>query len=219
MAPKTNAKRKRDAPRASRTPRAEAPGSSGSGRGGARAGGRRTGATTRRARQALDDEIASGSSDEEADPAIDEEEGESEEETETAEERRVRMAKEMLAAMDAAARERGGDEAAISDAVAGNLEQAALQRAGKWHEKLAGGLAGSSVPTGGVRLLRGPRMCPTSVAVSPDEATVYCGCKGGAIFSWDVSSGARSLITETSAGRPDVAHREPEPRALSPPHS
>jgi len=200
MPPKAAAKRKRDAPpRGARAAPRREPAASDSR--GASAAGRRKGPTASRAQLALEEEIASGSSDEELDIEDGEED---EEEKETAEERRVRMAKEMLAAMDAAARKRGGDEAAISDAVAGDLEQDALQRAGKWHEKLAKGLAGSTVPTGGVRLLRGPRMCPTSVAVSPNEATVFCGCKGGGIFSWDVSSGARSRVTEYSGGRPDV---------------
>ena len=121
-----------------------------------------------------------------------------EEAAEPAAERRVRLAKEMIAAMDAAASKRSGEAAGSSgvargahqaDAVAEALEEDAMRRAGKWRHKLAASLRGASIAPGDVRRLRGPRLSPTCVAIAPDESFVVCGCKDGSLVKWMLPDG------------------------------
>ena len=126
-----------------------------------------------------------------------------EEPSETADERRVRLAKELLAGMDAAvesstreSRIRDGD-----DTVADQLEEEALRASGKWHSELAASLSGCAIEPEGVRVLRGPQLSATCVALAPDESASYCGAKGGSLWCWDLATGTRSqLKTPTGNG-------------------
>ena len=130
-------------------------------------------------------------------------------EAEPAEERRVRLAKEMLAAMDQAAARRDEDGAFAgasgvargahaADLVADALEEDALRRAGQWRWLAASGLRGVRFDADAIRRLRGPRLSPTSVAISPDESYVVCGCKDGALVRWELPSGS---LTKLAGGR------------------
>lgn len=175
-----------------------------------------TRAAPSRAAAALDDEdVDSGGSDDEAQKAEQEAvaaaaaERDAAEASETPDERRVRLAKEMLSKMDDAARARKAgqrredglrlgrdeEEEADGDVVAAELEVEALRRDGKFVRRCAASLRQAGTPTAGqVRMLRGVRLSPTCVALSPDEAWAYCGCKDGAIVSWDLR-GAGSRLT------------------------
>ena len=152
-------------------------------------------------RAALEEELDSGESS--GDEDVLDEEPEPEEPSETADERRVRLAKELLAGMDAAvesstreSRIRDGD-----DAVADQLEEEALRASGKWHSELAASLSGCAIEPEGVRVLRGPQLSATCVALAPDESASYCGAKGGSLWRWDLATGARSqLKTPTGNG-------------------
>ena len=100
-----------------------------------------------------DDEVDSGedSGDEEAAQharLMAEEDDEAEKEAaEPAAERRVRLAKEMIAAMDAAHSRDGQKEAGPSgDVVAEALEEDALRRAGRWRHRAARCAARASLP-------------------------------------------------------------------------
>lgn len=206
-----------------------APSSGGSNRKAPRSAAR---ATPSRAAAALDDEdIDSGGSEDEAQRAAQDAaaaaaaEREEAEASETADERRVRLAKAMLSQMDDAARARKAgrrredglrlgrgaeeeEEEGDGDAVAAELEGEALRRDGKFVRRCAASLRQAGAPTAAqVRMLRGPRLSPTCVALSPDEAFAYCGCKDGAIVSWDLR-GAGSRLTLP----PDRSGAEGTPR-------
>ena len=135
---------------------------------------------------------------------------------EPAEERRVRLAKEMLAAMDEAQSRRidgmsaGRDGVARgaheADAVAEALEEDALRRAGQWRNLVASKLRGlDQLSLDGLRKLRGPRRSPTCVAVAPDESFADCGFKDGSIVRWELPSG-RSV--KLAGGRSQALYGE-----------
>ena len=145
-------------------------------------------------RSALDDELDSGDSDDDEaaqHAAMLAGEPDDDEIEESVEERRVRLAKEMISAMDAAEtrrREAGAGSSGVArgaerDAVAEELEEDALRRAGQYRCYIASKLEGAQFDQSATRVLRGPRLSPTCVAVAPDESFVACGCKAGASFS------------------------------------
>ena len=164
-----------------------------------------------------DDEVDSGedSGDEEAAQharLMAEEDDEAEKEAaEPAAERRVRLAKEMIAAMDAAHSRDGQKEAGPSgDVVAEALEEDALRRAGRWRHRAAASLRGASIAPEDIRRLRGPRLSPTCVAIAPDESFVVCGCKDGALVRWSLPSGK---ATKLRGGRVDAYHADDDDEA------
>jgi ribosomal RNA-processing protein 9 len=170
----------------------------------------------KRSRQAaLDEELDSGDSgDEEAAQHAAMLAGEAEDDEElkeSAEERRVRLAKEMIAAMDAAAARRREGAADVSgvargahaDEIAQELEEDAMRRAGQYRFLAAEQLRGVQLDPSASRVFRGPRLSATSVAVAPDESFVVCGCKDGALVRWDLQSGAR---TKLLGGRATALH-------------
>ena len=174
---------------------------------------------SKRSRAALDEELDSGDSgDEEAaqHAALLADEAENDAVEEPAEERRVRLAKEMIAAMDAAAARRrdGGADAsgvvrgAHADAVAEELEEDALRRAGQWRCLVASKLRATEVDYAQTRVFRGPRLSATCVAIAPDESFVACGCKDGAILTWDTATGARTKLTSGRGTLHDAIHAD-----------
>ena len=180
-------------------------------RGGAAGGGKRAassgGKPKKKARARNDaDEVDSGDSgdDEAAAHAslMFKEAADEEAEAEPAEERRVRLAKEMLAAMDQAASrkaEQGADASGVArgahvDSVAEALEEDAMRRAGTWRWMLASALRGSQLSADALRTMRGPRLSPTCVSISPDENFVVCGCKDGAVVRWELPDGRRTKL-------------------------
>jgi len=127
---------------------------------------------------------------------------------ETADERRVRLAKEMLGAMDVAQRritadagEGGGD----ADMVGEQLEEDALRLAGRWRHQIAASLREHNVPASEVRVLRGVRLSPTCVGLTADETAAYCGCKDGSITRWDLATGQRMQMRHEAAA--EQGHR------------
>lgn len=167
----------------------------------------------RRSRPELDDELDSGDSgDEEAaqHAALLAGEPDEEEVEESAEERRVRLAKEMIAAMDAAEtrrRDAGAGNSGVArgaerDAVREELEEDALRRAGQYRSFVAAKLRGIELDPSATRVLRGPRLSPTCVAIAPDESFVACGCKDTGIVRWDIPTGRRIKL---SGGRASMA--------------
>lgn len=134
--------------------------------------------------------------------ASDESEEEAEEEdVETADERRVRMAKAMLAKLEAAKRatSRGEDSDADSDAVENDIDRElakqAAQAAGRHFERIAARLHGTSAAAAPVQILEGHKRAPTALALSSDERTVYSGSKGGELLKWDVETGQLVRLT------------------------
>lgn len=176
----------------------------------------RGGGRSARRQEADRDEVDSGDSDEEEAAAHAALLSRNEEEedalaAEPAEERRVRLAKDMLAAMDEAQARRsdglsagrdgvarGANEA---DAVAEALEEDALRRAGQWRVLVASKLRGlDQLQAATIRKLRGPRLTPTCVAVAPDESFAVCGCKDGSIVRWELPSGKSTKLASGRAG-------------------
>ena len=180
------------------------------GKGGSAAAPSKKASGSKRSRQrsdALNEELDSGDSgDEEAAQhaaLLAGEADEDEEVPESAEERRVRLAKEMIAAMDAAAtrrREGGADASGVArgahaDEVTQELEEDALRRSGQFRCLAASQLRGAHLDPSEMRVLRGPRLSATSVAISPDESFVVCGCKDGGLVRWDVATGQRIKLS------------------------
>lgn len=171
----------------------------------------------KRSRSALDEELDSGDSgDEEAAQhaaLLAAEADEDASERETAEERRVRLAKEMLEAMDAAAarrREGGADATGVArgahaDEIAQELEDDAMLRTGQLRCLAASQLRGATVDASAVRVLRGPRLSATCVSVAPDETFVVCGSKDGAINKFDLQTGE---CIKFKGGRVAALHAE-----------
>lgn len=150
-------------------------------------------------RAALEEDLDSGASS--GDEDVDDEEEAEEELVETPDERRVRLAKDLLAGMDAAVQSSSRDRVRDGDdAVADQLEEEALRASGKWHSQLAGSLDGCVVEPEGVRFLRGPQLSATCVALAPDESASYCGAKGGSLWRWDLATGVRSQLKDQSGG-------------------
>lgn len=131
-------------------------------------------------------------------------------EKETSNEKRVRLAKEMLDAMDEAARSRRearGDDEGGEDEVLAELEQEALRRSGVWRGELAAGLRGTSIDATGIRVMRGIKLSPTSVTLAADEGSAWCGNKDGSITRWDLGSGARTKIASARGSSSEQGHK------------
>lgn len=162
----------------------------------------------------LHDEVDSGDSDnneaaEHATFLAEQAEAEEAEVAESAEERRVRLAKEMIVAMDAASSERLTHQGSTdhigrdSDIVTEALEEDALRRAGQYRFLAARALRGVHLSADTLRRLRGPRLSATCVAIAPDESFVVAGCKDGALVRWELPGGAR---TKLHGGRATAFH-------------
>lgn len=196
------------APTTSRPKRSAAPsavprGSSDTRASTARGAARRAAERASARQSVLEEDLASSEDDDDADDAADgaaDGDGAADDaaDVETADERRVRLAREMLSAMDSVAStsSRGADAHAR---IAQELEEDALRKAGKWHAQIASGLRGHSF--GATRMLRGPRLSATCVAITPDESSVYCGSKDGSIVRWDLNTGARLKLPRTQEGQ------------------
>ena len=137
----------------------------------------------------LSDELSSDDGEQQQTPRLDDDDSESEPENPDA--KRVRMAREMLDGLY-------GDERIDQEEVGAQLEDKALREAGKWRYRSAEVLRRAAPPT--VRVLRGPRLTPTCVAVSPDEAYAYCGSKDGYITQWDLAHGRRRIMRADRSG-------------------
>lgn len=56
---------------------------------------------------------------------------------------------------------------------------------------MARGLEGKTVPASTVRHMRGHKLTPTCVVLSPDDTTAFSGSKDNSILRWDVETGKR----------------------------
>ena len=57
--------------------------------------------------------------------------------------------------------------------------------------QVANGLKGRQIPASTVRHMRGHKLTPTCVALSPDDASAFSGSKDNSIVRWDVETGKR----------------------------
>ena len=155
------------------------------------------------------DDVVSGSEDEaprkkgraaEKDAA----EAAEEEDRETAAEKRVRLAKQYLAQMEAAMGseedEEGSDEdgedslGGGKDALGLLLEKERLKASGSLRRALAGSLSNltaASVPT---QVIKGHKLSPTCVTVTRDERTAFTGSKDNAILQYDLETCVRTAV-------------------------
>lgn len=57
--------------------------------------------------------------------------------------------------------------------------------------QVAKGLDGKQIPASTVRHMRGHKLAPTCVVLSPDDSTAFSGSKDNSIMRWDVETGKR----------------------------
>ncbi|CAM9408927.1 unnamed protein product [Scytosiphon promiscuus] len=120
-----------------------------------------------------------------------------EEARETAEEKRLRLARDVLMKLDAEQRENREDDTdeedddAPGDYVGERLARARLEATGQLYREVAKGLQGQQIATSSVRHMRGHKLTPTCVVLSPDDATAFSGSKDNSIMRWDVETGKR----------------------------
>lgn len=57
--------------------------------------------------------------------------------------------------------------------------------------QVAKGLDGKQIPASTVRHMRGHKLTPTCVVLSPDDSTAFSGSKDNSIVRWDVETGKR----------------------------
>lgn len=132
------------------------------------------------------------------------------EDAETADEHRVRMAKAMLAKLEAAkrasAREGGseGGSSAAEEEIDRELAKQAAQAAGRHFERVAARLltAPAAPP---VQAQRGHRRAPTALALSADERTAFSASKDGELLRWDLEAGGRVRLTPKQGKRSPIA--------------
>ncbi|CAM9182271.1 unnamed protein product [Ascophyllum nodosum] len=117
---------------------------------------------------------------------------------ETAEEKRLRLARDVLMKLDAEQREQRNEEGtdeeeddAPKDYIGDRLAHARLEATGQLYREVANGLKGRQIPASTVRHMRGHKLTPTCVALSPDDASAFSGSKDNSIVRWDVETGKR----------------------------
>jgi len=122
------------------------------------------------------------------------------EDRETAAEKRVRLAKQYLAQMEAAMGSEddgegsgeGEDDVDGKDALGLLLEKERLKASGSLRRALAGSLsnlAADSIPT---QVIKGHKLSPTCVTISRDERIAFTGSKDNAILQYDLETGVRT---------------------------
>jgi ribosomal RNA-processing protein 9 len=125
-----------------------------------------------------------------------------EEDRETAAEKRVRLAKQYLAQMEAAmgseedeeGPDEDGEDGGGKDALGLLLEKERLKASGSLRRALAGSLSNltpASVPT---QIIKGHKLSPTCVTVTRDERTAFTGSKDNAILQYDLETGVRTAV-------------------------
>lgn len=98
---------------------------------------------------------------------------------ETADEKRVRLAKEYLATVDA-----GAGREAVQERLQQDVDANAKRTR----------TACSEVKFGEARFLKGHKESPTCIAMSSDEKTIFTGGKDCAILRWDVETGKKDVF-------------------------
>ncbi|CAM9108137.1 unnamed protein product [Choristocarpus tenellus] len=115
---------------------------------------------------------------------------------ETAEEKRLRLARDVLHRLDREEQEKhdGSDEEDGEDYLGEKLAHARLEATGMLYREVARGLEGKQIYPSTLRRMRGHKLTPTCVALSPDDKTVFSGSKDNSIVRWDVETGKRTLV-------------------------
>lgn len=60
--------------------------------------------------------------------------------------------------------------------------------------QVAKGLQGQQITASAVRHMRGHKLSPTCVALSPDDTTAFSGSKDNSILRWDIATGKRTAM-------------------------
>eukprot|EP00752_Nemacystus_decipiens_P007081 g6344.t1 len=116
---------------------------------------------------------------------------------ETAEEKRLRLARDVLMKLDAEQRENREegtdeeDEDAPRDYIGDRLAHARLEATGQLYREVAKGLQAQRIEASAIRHMRGHKLTPTCVVLSPDDTTAFSGSKDNSILRWDVETGKR----------------------------
>ncbi|XP_060081368.1 U3 small nucleolar RNA-interacting protein 2-like isoform X2 [Ylistrum balloti] len=122
----------------------------------------------------------------------------SSEDEETAEEKKLRLAKQYLAQIEAEEAEKRDDDEEINrDIVSHRLKQDILEQAGRLQRQVADNY---QVPTvDDITVLRGHQLSVTCVVISPDSRYLFTGSKDCSIIKWDIQR--RKKVAVISGGR------------------
>lgn len=142
-----------------------------------------------------DEEIDSGSSEDDMN-GYEDEVSSDEEHEESAEQKRIRIAKDYLASMSGAI---DGDESDDSEdkaaVVSEQLQKNRLLNQGKLFRKLAQGTEHLEYEKNyTIRYLSGHKLSVTCVALTSDDATAYSGSKDNALIQWDIETGNKHIL-------------------------
>eukprot|EP00730_Choanoeca_flexa_P016448 TRINITY_DN7770_c0_g1_i2.p1 TRINITY_DN7770_c0_g1~~TRINITY_DN7770_c0_g1_i2.p1 ORF type:complete len:498 (+),score=92.46 TRINITY_DN7770_c0_g1_i2:96-1589(+) len=129
--------------------------------------------------------------DNEVDDATMYSESEEEEVQETAAEKRLRMAKELVARLEAEEAELAEDEELSGDMVAQRLRENMQEQRGVLRRNLAENLFGHVIADDGIITTAGHRLPLTCVALASDGDTFATGSKDGCLIKWNRHAGLK----------------------------
>ncbi|XP_033746030.1 U3 small nucleolar RNA-interacting protein 2-like [Pecten maximus] len=122
----------------------------------------------------------------------------SSEDEETAEEKKLRLAKQYLAQIEAEEAEKREDEDDINrDIVSHRLKQDILEQTGRLQRQVADNV--SSPHSEDITVLRGHQLSVTCVVISPDSRYLFTGSKDCSIIKWDIQK--RKKVAVIPGGR------------------
>ncbi|XP_062523140.1 U3 small nucleolar RNA-interacting protein 2-like [Corticium candelabrum] len=111
---------------------------------------------------------------------------------ETPQNKRLRLAKEYLAELQAKEREQAQDDIPDHDVVAHYLREDVLKQAGKLQKKIASQY--SKPDSSSVRQMRGHRLSITCMVITPDDKFVYTGSKDCSIIKWSLDAFRKDTV-------------------------
>lgn len=117
----------------------------------------------------------------------------SSEDEETAEEKKLRLAKQYLAQIEAEEAEKREDEEDINrDIVSHRLKQDILEQTGRLQRQVADNYLEPTLED--MTVLRGHQLSVTCVVISPDSRHIFTGSKDCSIIKWDIQRGKKVAV-------------------------
>ncbi|XP_064605482.1 U3 small nucleolar RNA-interacting protein 2-like isoform X2 [Liolophura sinensis] len=116
----------------------------------------------------------------------------SEDEAETAQEKKLRLAKQYLADLEADESQRREEDDIGRDIISHRLKQDILEQSGKLHKSVATDYLPPSPAD--IRVLRGHQLSITCLVISPDNQHIFSGSKDCSIIKWNVMTGKKVHI-------------------------
>lgn len=116
----------------------------------------------------------------------------SSDEEETVQEKRLRLAKLYLEEIEKEEKQRAEAKEVDREAIAHRLREDVLEQAGKLQKQVANNYV--EISSSDIRILKGHRLSPTCLVLSPDDKYIYSAAKDCSIIKWCFSTGKRIKI-------------------------